>query len=44
MQRIYDKCITYRKGKSKILLHSLYTLSPVPKKPLIDIFMDFVLD
>ena len=31
-------------AKSKILLHSLYTPSPVPKEPLIYIFMDFVLD
>jgi hypothetical protein len=31
-------------AKSKILLHSLHTPSPVPKKPLIYIFMNFVLD
>jgi len=44
IQRIRDKCITCRKTKSKILMYSLYTPSPVPKEPLIYIFMDFVLD
>jgi hypothetical protein len=41
VQTICDKCITCRKAKSKVLLHGLYTLLLVPKKPWIDIFMNF---
>jgi len=29
MKRIFDRCITYRQAKSKVLHHGLYTLLPV---------------
>lgn len=33
VQRVCNKCITYRRYKSKILLHDLYTLLPLPNEP-----------
>ena len=44
MQRIYDRRITCRQSKSKVLPHGLYTLLLVPKEPYVDISVDFVLD
>jgi len=41
MQRICDKCITYRKAKFKTQPYSLNTLFPVPKELWLDISMDF---
>jgi len=43
VQRICKKCITYRKENFRIQPHGLYTLLHVPKKPWVDISMDFVL-
>ena len=43
MQQIYDKCITCRKAKSKTQPHGLYTPLHIPKKPWVDISVDFVL-
>jgi hypothetical protein len=43
MCNTYDQCITCRKGKSKIQPHGLYTPLSVPKKPYVDICMDFIL-
>ena len=42
MQCICDICITYGKEKSKFQPYDLYTSLPVPKKPLVDISMNFV--
>ena len=41
--RIYGRCITFRKAKSKVMPHGLYTPLPVPSEPWVDISMDFVL-
>jgi len=43
VQRIYDKCITCRKAKSRTQPHGLYIPLSVPKEPWIYISMDFVL-
>jgi len=43
VQRIYDKCISCRKVKSKVLSYDLYTLLPIPNEPLVEISMDFFL-
>ena len=43
VQCICDKCITCKKAKSRNQSHGLYTPLPVPKKPWVDISMDFVL-
>ena len=39
VQKVCDKCITCRQFKSKILLHDLYTLLPLPNESYVDIFM-----
>jgi hypothetical protein len=41
MKRIFDRCITYRQAKSKVLHHGLYTLLPVSKERWVDISMNF---
>jgi hypothetical protein len=38
-----DRCITFRQTKSKVLPHYLYIFLPVPREPLVDISMDFIL-
>jgi hypothetical protein len=43
VRRIYEKCITCRKAKSRTQPHGLYIPLPVPKEPWVDISMDFVL-
>ena len=43
MQRIYDRCITCRQAKSRIMPHGLYTPLSIPKEPWVDISMDFIL-
>jgi len=43
VQRICEQCITYRKAKSRVQSHGLYTPLLVPTKPWLDISMDFVL-
>lgn len=43
VQRIYDKCITCKQAKSKVMPRGLYTSLLVPKEPWIDIFIDFIL-
>jgi hypothetical protein len=43
VQRICEKCITYKKTKSRTQPHGLYMPLPVPKEPWVDILMDFVL-
>ena len=43
VQKVCDRCITCRKSKSKVLLYGLNTSLPLPKKPMVDISMDFVL-
>jgi hypothetical protein len=43
VQRIFDRCITCRQAKSKILPHSLYSSFLVLKKPWVDISMGFIL-
>ena len=43
VRRICDKCITCRKAKSRTQPHGLYIPLPIPKKPWVDISMDFVL-
>ena len=44
LQRIYDRFITCRQANSSVMPHGLYTPLPVPKKPWVDISMDFILD
>jgi hypothetical protein len=43
VQRICEQCITYKKAKSRVQSHGLYTPLLVPTKPWLDISMDFVL-
>ena len=43
VQQIGEQCIAYRKAKSRVQLHGLYTPLPVPTEPWVDISMDFVL-
>jgi hypothetical protein len=43
VQRACEKCITYIQAKFKVLPYGLYTSLFVPKKHLVDIFMDFIL-
>jgi len=43
VQRIFEQCITYRKAKSRVQPHGLYTPLPLPTEPWVDISMDFVL-
>jgi len=43
VQRICNRCITYRQVKSRVMPHGLYTPLPVPKEPRVDISMDFIL-
>ena len=43
MERICSRCITYRKAKSRVLPHGLYTPLLVPTTPWVDISMNFVL-
>ena len=43
VQRMYDRCITCRQAKSRVMPYGLYTPLPIPKEPWIDIFMDFIL-
>ena len=43
VNRICGRCITYRKAKSKVLPHGLYTPLPVPSELWVDISIDFVL-
>jgi len=40
---ICEQCIAYRKVKSRVQPHGLYTPLPVPTEPWVDISMDFVL-
>jgi hypothetical protein len=43
VERICEKCITFKHAKSKLKPHGLYTHLPIPSEPLNDISMDFVL-
>jgi hypothetical protein len=43
VQRIYDRCITCKQAKSKVMPYGLYTSLLVPKEPWVDIFIDFIL-
>ena len=40
VERIYSRCITCRKAKSRVMPHGLYTPLPVPSAPWVDISMD----
>jgi hypothetical protein len=42
VQRICEQCITYKKAKSRVQPHGLYTPLLVPTEPWLDISMDFV--
>jgi len=44
VQSICEQCIAYRKIKSRVQLHGLYTPLPMPTEPWVNISMDFVLD
>jgi hypothetical protein len=44
VQRICDRCMTFKQAKSNVMPHGLYTSSHVPKEPYVDISMDFILD
>ena len=43
VERICSSCITYRKAKSRVMPHGLYTPLPVPSTPWVNISRDFVL-
>ena len=43
VERICERCITYKQAKSKLKPHGLYTPLPIPSEPWTDISMDFVL-
>ena len=43
MEKICSRCKTYRKAKSRVLPHGLYTPLLGPTTPWVDISMDFVL-
>lgn len=43
VERICDRCITYRQSKSRIQPHGLYTPLSIPNELWIDLSMDFVL-
>jgi hypothetical protein len=43
VQIIYYRCITFRHTKSNVLPHGLYISLKVPKEPLVDISMDFII-
>ncbi|GAB2279375.1 hypothetical protein Dimus_039348 [Dionaea muscipula] len=43
VERVCDRCITYRQAKSRVQPHGLYTPLPIPTDPWIDLSMDFVL-
>ena len=42
VERICDRCLTYRKAKSRVKPHGLYTPLPIPSEPWVDISMDFM--
>jgi len=42
VQRMCDRCITCRQAKFRVMPHGLYTPLPIPKKPWVDISMDFI--
>jgi hypothetical protein len=44
VQRIYDRCITYKQAKSGVKPYGLYKPLPIPKEHWVDIYMDFILD
>jgi len=44
VHKFCDHCIVYKKAKSKVMPHGLYTLLPIPDYSWIDISMDFILD
>ena len=41
VEKIYNRCITCKKAKSKVLPHGLYTPLPVRNEPWVEISMDF---
>jgi len=43
VERIFGRCITCKKEKSRVLPQALYTLLPVPNEPWVEISMDFIL-
>ncbi|KAA3484365.1 Transposon Ty3-I Gag-Pol polyprotein [Gossypium australe] len=43
VERVYNHCVTYKKAKSRINPHGLYTPLPIPEEPYVDISMDFVI-
>ena len=43
VERIYARCLTCRKAKSRVMPHGLYTPLPIPSKPWVDISMDFII-
>ena len=42
VERISDKCITYKQAKFRVLPHGLYNYIPIPSELWVDISMDFV--
>ncbi|GKV43142.1 hypothetical protein SLEP1_g50475 [Rubroshorea leprosula] len=43
VERICERCITWKHAKSRVLPHGLYTPLPIPTEPWVDVSMDFVL-
>ncbi|KAK8578848.1 hypothetical protein V6N13_142123 [Hibiscus sabdariffa] len=43
VERVYERCISCKKAKSRLQPHGLYTPLPIPEAPWVDISMDFVL-
>ena len=43
VERLCERCIAYRKAKSRIKPHGLYKPLPIPEAPWIVISIDFVL-
>lgn len=43
VQKVGEKCVIYKKAKSKMMSHGLYTPVHTPEFPQIDISFDFVL-
>ncbi|CAL9078821.1 unnamed protein product, partial [Musa textilis] len=43
VKRLYEKCITCKQAKSKVIPHGLYIPLPIASEPWVNISMDFVL-
>ncbi|KAE8662751.1 Tropinone reductase-like protein [Hibiscus syriacus] len=44
VERVCERCVTFKKAKSKVMPHGLYIPLPIPQEPWVDISMDFVME